>query len=235
MSDGERDKTERRKGEEARRRSAGRLLPLCHVLVLTSFLCGCPGPADDLRRLKDQVEAQKARITTLEAALATAQRTADEQQKQIETLQQVEPDRMARLVVPVRIELDRLTGGYDEDGRPGDDGVVAYVQPIDADGHVIKAAGSLRMEVFDLANPPERSLVAQGEWDADHTRPTWNGRMWTHHFTVRCPWPPPDRQPPDHDELTVRVQFTDLLTGKTFTAQRVCRVKLPPRQVGSSE
>jgi len=44
---------------------------------------------------------------------------------------------------------------------------------------------------------------------------------------VKCPWPPPDRKPPEHRDLTIRVQFTDYLTGKTFLAETLCRIKLP--------
>ncbi len=198
---------------------------LSPFLAFSLCCLGCDAQTDSMRRLKDQVEAQKTQIATLEKNLADAQKTVDEQKQQIATLQKVGPDRMAKLVVPTGIQFARLTGGYDDDGRPGDDGVVAYVQPVDVKGHVIKVAGSIRMQVFDLANPPGRQVVAEGEWDVDHVADMWNGRLWTGHYTVKCPWPPPDRKPPDHRELTIRVEFTDLLTGKTFTAQKVVEVK----------
>ena len=31
------------------------------------------------------------------------------------------------------------------------------------------------------------------------------------------------------EEITIRVTFTDYLTGRTFTAQKLCKVKVPPK------
>ncbi len=197
------------------------------LLAVVSAICGCPSPESPVRKLELQVEAQKQEIRKLEEKNVALQQTTDEQKRQIDTLERIAPERMAKLVVPVRIELDPLTGGYSEGEHVGDDGVVAYVMPIDADGDVIKAAGSIVMDVFDLANPPERHLVAHAELDVDNTRKAWHGRLWTHHFTVKCPWPPPDRKPPPHRELTVRVHFTDYLTGKTFMRETACKIRFP--------
>lgn len=200
------------------------------VLVLAAaFAVGCDpaGGPSEMSRLRTQVEAQRERIARLEEDAIATGKTIDEQKQQIATLQQLGPDRLQQLVYPEKIEFDRLTGGFDEDGQPGDDGVVAYVRPLDRDGHVVKAAGSLRMQVFDLASPPERSLVASAELDAEHARKAWYGRLWTNHFTIRCPWQPPERKPPAHRELTVKVEFTDLLTGETLSAQQVVQIKLP--------
>ncbi|HOW18593.1 MAG TPA: hypothetical protein PLC79_06115, partial [Phycisphaerae bacterium] len=204
-------------------------LSACSVFAFFAlfFTLGCQSPGDQMYRLQKQVDSQKARIVELEERLITLQKQIDDQKQQIITLQRIAPDRMAKLEVPVKIELDKLSGGYEEPGRAGDAGVVAYVRPIDADGDVIKAAGSIVMDVFDLANPPERHLVAHCELDVDHTRQAWRGRLWTNHFTVKCPWPPPDRKPPEHRDLTIRVQFTDYLTGKTFLAETLCTIKLP--------
>ncbi len=200
-------------------------LPRAAAVLASLLLFGCDAQRESMTGLRMQIDAQKKQIVDLEKRIVTLEEERDAQARQIATLQRIAPDRMAKLVTVDRIVLDRLTGGYDEDGRPGDEGVVAYIQPLDADGHVIKAAGSIRMEVFDLANPPERSLVCRGDWDVDHTRKAWSGRLWTNHFTVRCPWPPPDRRPPAHRELTVRVEFTELLTGRKFTAQTACTIK----------
>jgi len=195
--------------------------------VLVALCVGCTPPNEEVRRLQTQVGAQKQRITELEEANIALKKTVDDQAKQVAALREIGPLEFDKMILPVQIELDRLTGGYDEDGLPGDDGVVAYVKPIDADGDVIKAAGSLVMEVFDLANPPAQSLVAHAELDLDNTRKAWHGWLWTNHFTIKCPWPPPARKPPAHRDLTVRVQFTGYVTGKTFTAQTTCTVKLP--------
>lgn len=224
------EKTKKRKSEKAAGDSAGRgfsTFSLFGFVALASAF-GCqPSPGDQLYRFQKQVESQKAHIVQLENDVIKQQQQVDQQNQQIAALQQIAPERMSKLVVPVKIELDKLTGGYEEPGQAGDAGVVAYVMPIDADGDVVKVAGSIVMDVFDLANPPEQHLVAHAELDVDNTRKAWHGRLFAHHFTVKCPWPPPNRKPPEHRDLTVRVKFTDYLTGKTFMAQTTCKIKLP--------
>ena len=160
----------------------------CAAAALGAFAglcCGCTPPTEEIRRLQAQLDAQKQRITELEEANIDLRKTVDDQAKQVAALRGIGAEKFEKMVLPVKIELDRLTGGYDDDGSPGDDGVVAYVKPIDADGHVIKAAGSLVMDVFDLAAPPEQHLVAHAELDVDNTRKAWHGRLWTNHFTIR--------------------------------------------------
>lgn len=199
---------------------------LAGLLMIGSLGCNAFGSSKEMRLLREQVAAQKQQNAALEERIIALQRTLDEQKQQITTLQTLGADRLAMLVAPVRLELERTTGGYDEDGRPGDDGVVAYVRPIDDDGDVVKVAGVLVMDVFDLTGVEPR-LVAHAELDAANTRKAWHGRLWTQHFTIQCPWPPPGNEPPPTRELTVRVLFTDLLTGRTLTAQRAVTIKLP--------
>jgi hypothetical protein len=100
-----------------------------------------------------------------------------------------------------------------------------FIQPIDADQHVVKCAGSLKVQLYDLANADGEQLIFEDSYDLATTRSLWYGRLWTHHFTIRCPWPA-DR-PPEHQEITARVVFTDLLTGKSLVAQEVYKVTLP--------
>jgi hypothetical protein len=43
-------------------------------------------------------------------------------------------------------------------------------------------------------------------------------------YVLKCPF----EQPPAHETLTIRVTFTDALTGRVFTAQREVQFKKPP-------
>lgn len=208
-------------------RSWGGLRTAVSVTVLVG-ICGCwPGVSREQRELMNTAEAQKKQIEELQQKNIELQKTIDEQKATIANLRGIPREKLALLVVPTRIEIDRLSGGYDEDGRPGDDGVVAHVRPLDERGDVIKTAGKLVMEVFDLAAPADRNLVLRAELDAENALKQWYGRLWTNHFSIKAPWPPPGT-PPAHRELTLRVQFTPLLTGETLSAQRVVQITLPP-------
>jgi outer membrane murein-binding lipoprotein Lpp len=195
------------------------------ALVAAVLLAGCNGPttAERFRQLDQQVRDLNDQVDKLAKEGAAKDAMIEAQRKQITTLQHLGEKRLDRLPHVERIELDRLTGGANYDGKPGDDGVTVYLQPIDQDGHVIKAAGEIRIQLFDLANPDGRRLIGEYRLDVDHTREAWQGRLMTYHYTVKCPW---RAGPPAHDEITVRVEFLDYLTGKTFRTQKLVKVRL---------
>ncbi len=189
-------------------------------------LTGCDGATtrERFRQLDQQVSELTDRVDTLTQDLAAKNAVVEAQRKQIETLQRLGDKRLAKLYHVTEIKLERLTGGADYDGKSGDDGVTVYVQPVDQDGHVIKAAGDLRIELFDLANPDGKRRIGEYRLDAEHARKHWHGRLMTNHYTIKCPW---RAKPPVHDEITVRVEFTDYLTGRTFRAQKSVKIKRP--------
>lgn len=194
-------------------------LPMFGMLALVA---GCaPDPQVELRQeiarlntaaadRERELEAKRATITELQARVAAA---AGLNEKRLEYL-----------FVPERLVLDTLTGGLDEDGLPGDEAVVVYVKPIDRYGDTIKAAGELRVQLFDLAAPPEQSLVGEMRVPVEKAAEYWYGRFLTSHYTLKCPW---ISGFPAHSEITVRVTFVNLFPPRVLTAQTVVNVKLP--------
>jgi hypothetical protein len=203
-----------------------RLLPLAPALALTG--CFRVSGAEYAKCQRELLDTQ-SQVRTLQDKIAAQEQTIELQKSQVAQQAGVNPKDLEQLVVPVKIQLERLSGGYQEGDKPGDAGVLLYVQPIDRNGDVIKAAGSISVTVLDLANPPDRYVISECHFDVNKTRELWYGQMWTHHFAVKCPWPP--GHTPQHDEITVRVEFTDLLTGKKLDTQGVYKIKLPPKQV----
>lgn len=195
-------------------------------LLAALLCCGCPPPNGtqtiaEAQRLRDLEE----RTRRLEGDLAARDDVIRRQADQIRELQQQAAGApAAQLSHASRIELDAMTGGYDADGSPGDDGVVVYVRPYDVDGDSLKAAGSVRVQVLDLAAAGDAQTVGEVSLDAAALRKTWYGKLMTSHYTIRCPW---RAGPPQHADLVVRVQFIDLLTGKPFEEVRQVKVRLP--------
>ena len=148
------------------------------------------------------------------------------QKKQISSLANLgQGKRLEKLFHVEKIHLGRHTGGIDTDGEFGHDAIKVYLLPTDRSGSTVKAAGSVKIQVFDLALPAERNLIGQYEWSVDEISKCFSGGFMTYHFSFVCPWKKTTL--PVHEQLTVRVEFLDYLTGKTFTAQKACKVKLP--------
>ncbi len=198
------------------------MLLACGLLALPT---GCGGPT----------------VAELKADLARREARIDEQQEQIETLRKnlagtreqllqargLDPQRWERAFRPVDVRIATRSGGANYDNKPGDDGVTVYLQPIDRDGDVVKVAGEIRIQLYDLAAAPGRQLIGEYRVPAEECGSHWYGKLLTQHFTVKCPWP---SGPPEHSNITIRATFIDDLTGNVMTAQEAVEVALPAKR-----
>jgi hypothetical protein len=203
--------------------SAFKTVVTCSAALLLPFLAGCPNtvPVKAFDEVQSKLQLAQEENLRIQQALSQQQQANKNLQEQLGTLRTVKAP-LEQLVYPVKIELERLSGGYGV-GKPYDEGVVLYVQPMDRDNDVIKTAGTIQVKLYDLQNPPNATLIGQYDFDAQKTRSLWYGRMWTYHFTVKCPFP----KPPAHDTITANVTFTSLITGEPLTAQGAYKIRLP--------
>jgi len=207
--------------------AAGRL----HLMVATALVlaaAGCGGvTAEKYQATQRQLRLSQERVRQLEHQLTSEQEGLRTLQAQIARLRGLDrKETMEQLVAPVKIDFASMSGGYDTDNKPGDDGVVLYLQPYDADGHVIKAAGSIQVVLLDPLSAADQNVVGEYHFDVPTTRKMWYGRLMTHHFSIRCPWP--SGKTPVHAELIAHAAFFDLLTGRTLTAQKAIKIVRPP-------
>jgi hypothetical protein len=195
--------------------------------LLAAWTTGCEQtvPKDNFDRLNQSWLDTLRENRDLTRRNEQMDETIGRQNLQITELQHLGDKRLEKLFYVTSLELGRRSGGVDKDGQDGDDGVIVYVQPIDRDGNVIKAAGDVTVQLYDLANPPAENLIGEYHWSVDELGPTWaGGFLGSSQFSLLCPW---RDGPPVHDQITIRATFTDYLTGKTFTAQKAVTIHLP--------
>jgi hypothetical protein len=170
--------------------------------------------AAERRALEDKVAALQRDVASRDAMIA-------DQAARIRELQRIDPRTAAFIPHAERIEIEAMSGTYDDnrDGRP--DGIVVYLRALDADGDVVKAGGTITVQGLDLQNPPESQVVAECALDAEAVRKAWYGKFLTAHYTIKCPW---KSGPPTHPDLTLRVRFIDLVTGRPLEAVRQVKV-----------
>jgi hypothetical protein len=200
------------------------LLTLLAVLaILPTAGCWGPGPIDLERRLqlaRETIARQTDELAARQATIETLTREHDQQRA-------IKPEDLRKIFYPEKLEIESLSGGYDSDGRPGDDGVVVYLKPIDSAGDVLKVAGEIRIQLYDLAAPPAGNFLGEYVFPVEKTREMWYGKLMTYHYAVKCPWL---HGPPQNPELTIRATFIDYLTQRVMSAQSVGKVRLPPRR-----
>ncbi|TWT42220.1 hypothetical protein RAS1_33500 [Phycisphaerae bacterium RAS1] len=198
------------------------LLALCSPSV--AALSGCWGPAGnaeyerELGTLRAENNRQAEQLLGQKAAL-------DECQRRLTIARGLKPEDMKLLFYPDTLVIDALSGGEDYDGKPGDDGVTVYLKPVDRAGDVLKSAGDIAVELYDLAAEPGQNRIGEYKIPVDKCGELWNGKLLTYHYAIRCPFP---AGRPKNTEITIRATFVDYITQRVLTAQKVCTVRLAP-------
>jgi hypothetical protein len=191
---------------------------LCLVLVGLG-VCGCQGPTvQDLQARIGSMEQTLAQRDNEIAALNTSIAALN---RRLAVARAIAPEDLKRVYYPEKLVIDRLSGGDDYDDQPGDDGVTVYLKPVDRDGDVIKVAGDIRIQLYDLAASPGRELIGEYAVPIDQVGKLWNGKLVAGHYTIRCPWP---QGPPQNPEVTIRATFVDYFTQRVVSAQHVVTV-----------
>jgi len=194
---------------------------LSTLLLLPSLaLAGCFGPKnfenenDTLRRekleLTQQTESLERQVASLEGQVAALR----EQLAGPDT-----PVPGADPPVVARIEIDALSGLTDSDGEPGNDVLRVYVKPYDQRRRFHAAAGKAVVQAVAIEpDQPPRLLMEKTYGPGAFDDAYRSGFLGTH-FTLDLSLP--DGGLPDGvEELTVKVTFTDAVTGREHTAER---------------
>lgn len=198
--------------------------PLVGVLAAVLFtLGGCGTP--EVVKLRARVAELEDTLVQRDQTIAAKTAAETEWQQQINEARGIQPGDLTKIFYPAQLVIDSLSGGYDSDKQPGDDGVTVYLKPVDQYGDVIKVAGDLTIQLYDLAADPRDNFIGEYKVSADQIGKLWHGRLLTSHYTIKCPFPA-DRRP-QHSELTIRAVFVDYLTRRVVAAQATCKVKLP--------
>jgi len=122
------------------------------------------------------------------------------------------------------ITITRYTNFYDKD----DDGVreklIVYVGPIDPEGDAFKAAGTVSIQLWNLNNLNGQALLAQWQVEPEELRRTWYDTLVS--ASYRLTFDTPEGLDVLAEPLTVKVTFTDYITGEIFRQQRTLDPKL---------
>ncbi len=192
-------------------------------LLITALLAGCQD--NTVPQLRQEVADLRSSIKEKDNQLVAQKAALDKLNDEVTRISGITPEDLKKVFYPAQLVIDKLSGGYDIDSKPGDDGVTVYLKPIDNDGDVIKVAGEIDIQLYDLAAPPQQNFIGEYKIPLAKVRELWHGKLWTNHYAIKCPWP---GAPPQHPEITIRAVFTDFLTKRVVAAQSTCLVKLPP-------
>ena len=193
------------------------------IATIVTVLAGCGSPSKPNIALRKKNAELRDEVASLKAARESDLSAIRRLESNATTVPVLPHDRIDKLFTTHGLRLGKLTGGWDPDeSKPGDEGIQVFTVPTDQAGDEIKATGTFVIDAFDLSKGGE---VRLGHWEfpTEETSKRWLGSALQYGFIFELPW----QTVPTGGEVTIRVTFTDELTGRVFTAQRPVKVSVP--------
>jgi hypothetical protein len=202
-------------------------LCLCGCIL---FLAGCQETAQKAKSSKAKgLVGAKVEQSEVSIKLENEKLKAENQQleEQLETLMGIdEPARIEAISAVKAIQLTNRCGIYDKSGSDSNDTgkkkmLMVYLRPIDDMGDVLKAAGAVKIELWNLNAKPAEALLSSWQIEPKDLKKNWSGSLLTSYYKFQ--FDVGSILTDKEKELTLKVEFTDYLTGKVLKEQRVVK------------
>lgn len=190
------------------------ILAVVVLAVVTSVAGGCGRPYAANIQLRKENQALREEVKQLRAM-----RQADIANRFMAVGETGGGVSLDRLFTAHGLRVGRLTGIYGQRLR-------VFVVPTDQEGDLLKAAGSFELRAFDL-NRGREAMVGAWQFTEEEAAAAWNGELLQYGYVLECALP---RAMSEGESLTVRIVFTDLLTGRRIEADTVARVRPVPSE-----
>lgn len=197
-------------------------LRICATTLLL-FLGGCGIGTE--RKTPEELQAER-----LQQEKASLTGDVEQHRVQIEQLRaqirdlSVLKDKQNNPYELTTLRIAKISNFFDKDSDGVQEKLIVYVQPIDTEGDVVKAAGTVSVQLWNLNNPNGQALLGQWKVEPAELRKLWFNSLAT--TSYRLTFDRPDAVGVFSEPLTLRVTFTDYLTGESFRAQQVIEPKL---------
>ena len=195
------------------------IFAFCFSLIL--FVAGCESSSKSEIDTANEIENLRQENAELNNQIEQLGSENGQLRKQIRVLSGLPHDDLENLYKLQRINIGGYTNFYDKDKDGKKETLIVYIQPIDQDGDVIKVAGAVEVQLWDL-NSPQANQALLAEWDVTpaQLRKLWFAALRTNY---RLTFDVADKIDSIEEPLTVKVSFTDYLTGKVFNEQKVIK------------
>lgn len=186
---------------------------------LLAVAAGCDS-ADRPDPLKEQINSLKQEKTQLTRQIKQSGLENKKLKKQIQVLSGLPADaKLENFYNLQRVKITGFTDFYDKDKDGRKEKLIVYIQPIDQDGDVVKATGSVDVQLWNLNRPNGQALLGQWRVEPDELRKLWFATLLT--INYRLTFDVADKIEKFEEPLTVKLTFTDHLSGKVFKEQKV--------------
>ena len=190
------------------------------LLVPIIILAGCQN--SEKNTTISENESLKAENKRLAQQLEESQVKIKQLQQQVKNISviegKIEPEDIYNLE---NVKITRYTNIYDKDEDGIRETLIVYIQPSDAQGDAVKAAGDVEVQLWDLNKTENEALLGQWKITNDKLKDLWFATMVSTNY--RLIFDVVDKVKNYNQPLTVKMTFTDYLTGKVFIEQKVIK------------
>ena len=192
----------------------------CAAVLLLAAGCetnGGPKPATPA----EQIQALRQEKRQLQNQLEQSKSQNQQLKKQVQVISGLPEGKFEGLYELKKIKLTRYTNLYDKDKDGRKEKLIVYIQPIDTENNKIKAGGTVDVQLWDLNKKGDEALL--GEW---HVGPDELKKLWFDtllFINYRLAFDVADIVESFDEPLTVKVTFTDYLSGKVFKEQKAIK------------
>lgn len=197
------------------------LMLLCSYALILLF-SGCESTNGKKPSWADQVKNLTQEKTQLQSQIEQSGAENEQLKEQIRVLSRLPEGVKAENIYSVHgIKITRYTNFYDKDKDGKKETLIVYIQPVDQEGDIIKAAGDVDVQLVDLNKLDAPARLGQWHVTAEQLRGLWFKTLLTVNY--RLTFDVTDKVENFKDPLTVTVTFTDYLTGKVFKEQKAIK------------
>ncbi len=172
--------------------------------------------------IKKQVASLKREKTQLKNRIEQAQSENRQLKKQLLVLHGLKDEAKLKDLYDLKtIKVTRYTNLYDKDKDGKKEKLIVYIQPMDRSGDIVKTPGAVDVELWDLNRDNGKARLSRWHIKPDELKKLWFTTMFTANY--RLTFDVADKINEFEEPLTVKVTFTDYLTGRVFEEQRVIK------------
>lgn len=211
--------------EKPGQQGKGRLSGLILMTLAPILLTGCGTGHERQDPLELTVEKLRQEKAGLAGDLEQCRVENAQLGRQIKAMAKLPPKEGDNPYKLTGAKITRYTNFYDKDSDGKKEKLIVYVQPVDTDGDVVKAAGDVSVQLWNLNRPADQALLGQWQVPQAQLHKLWIDTLLGsayYRLTFDSPLPPEVLAAP----LTVKVTFTDYLTGELFRDQHVIKPRL---------
>jgi hypothetical protein len=190
------------------------------LITIIFFISACENA--DREKPLSEIDILRQQNQNLTDQLANTEQQAQQLKKQVQTLSAVTDNTQPEDIYDLqRVKIWRYTNLYDKDEDGKMESLIVYLQPVDSDGDVIKAAGFAEVQLWDLNRDEAQALLGTWKVSSNEIKKEWYATVLASNY--RLIFDVSKLIDKYEKPLTVKVTFTDILSGKILTEQKIIK------------